>query len=240
MRTLDSLVMLRRYGLAFNPDVVIVGYTTANDITDTLFRVSRPELDAELSAEPSRPVSWLYELLRERWAPRFREAASRRRAEFLDAPPLPAESAPVNPYLALAAHRHADFLSLNLDVYSRGARHAWLTNERILRRIFVLVRASGARPVLVVFPSAPQVSEASHEPFRRMGFIVDPGLASRSVVQDMAKDLCRRDEVSCLDLLPVFRSRRDELLFREKDDHFSERGESLAFDAISRFIWPPR
>jgi hypothetical protein len=62
---------------------------------------------------------------------------------------------------------------------------------------------------------------------------------SESVYNDFLPILCQRlDEngVYCINLYPLFMSRRDEVLYWSDDTHWNEKGLQLAVDATADFI----
>ncbi len=228
----DYLRSLRRYGLDYHPDVVLLCLTATNDVTDTALRTEIMEVDDVLEKDQT-PSRWrLVDAVRAVWF----SLHSRDRADELlrwAAAHPPAGASPVNPFLAAAARAHPDYLAMNLDLSGATAQRAWEENERLLAKAQDLATAGGARLLVTLFPAPLQVN-ASHEAFfRGLGFQVDAGWRRRHALQDRFAAFCGRRRLECLDLLPEFRRSPDEL-YRPADDHLNDAGIALAFLAISR------
>ena len=54
--------------------------------------------------------------------------------------------------------------------------------------------------------------------------------------QELMNELCEERGIPHLDLLPIFRERSAEDLYREKDSHLNTRGNRLSGDRILEFL----
>jgi hypothetical protein len=90
------------------------------------------------------------------------------------------------------------------------------------------VVADGADFVLVVAPRPGQVSNQSEKG-------VDPIIDS-SAPQDLLATFCEEQEMTCIDLLPIFEEDFDQQLFWRTDVHFGPKGHALAAHEIEAAI----
>jgi hypothetical protein len=49
-------------------------------------------------------------------------------------------------------------------------------------------------------------------------------------------EFCADRHIACLDLLPAFKSRKDEEFYRDKDDHLNQKGDHVAGQLILDFL----
>jgi hypothetical protein len=96
------------------------------------------------------------------------------------------------------------------------------------------VRARGARLFVVLVPDEFQVSE---EVLARIveRYQVDRDLLDLTLPQRRLKELCRREGLACLDLLPVLRAAR-ERVYRVRDTHWNLAGNRRAARAMGEAL----
>jgi hypothetical protein len=230
MGPVDYLRMFQSYREDFRPDLVLLNYTVANDLTDTMRRASDEELRYWLNYRPPVAHAYLWEALVE-LSTRLSKWRMRRAARRAQAQGPPEQSIAANPYLALAARRHPEFLMTNLCVDSPAASRAWDINKAIFLSIREVSRSEHASLLIDVFPAAAQVDRSHDAFFKKIGFRLPP--PGTPVPQDLFAAFCRQNSLSCNDLLPGFRRSRQASLYRENDDHWDDAGEDLAFRLIA-------
>ncbi len=215
--TSQELLLLRDEALAFAPDVVLVVFFW-NDVANSFdrdiarFKLSDGELVYPVEPEPAvQPVA----------------AARRERRAWLR-----------HSYLyrfvsdRIKVARFAVRVALGLpvekgEVLSPSQREAaWELELALLREIDRLVRASGARTLLVVVPEQLRV-----EPERRVVGLVEGDYA----VQGRMASFAESERIPMLDLLPGLRAEREATghdLYYRQDRHLTAAGH----EAVARLI----
>ena len=100
----------------------------------------------------------------------------------------------------------------------------------------IVLRESGARLVIVIFPHSIQVNRSHFDFFRGLTFAMDDRTLESTRPQDLMRELCRERGIPLLDLLPVLEERADEELYLEKDDHLNPAGNAVAAEHILAFL----
>jgi lysophospholipase L1-like esterase len=110
---------------------------------------------------------------------------------------------------------------------------AWDDVTRQLRRIVILARRDGVRPVLVFAPAAHQVTPAVRPYLEALGFVWDDRTLSDMTFADRLRALARDEDVPFIDLLPVLRGQRDDGLYFPMDGHWTSAGHALVAEAVA-------
>ncbi len=217
------------YGRFYRPDLVIVNYYSCNDQSNTQWAGdSRRELFKGTVKEWIRKSYLVAALMDLRAGLIGRRRLERMQAEIVRSD-LKLDG--ISPFLVELAREHPDYLTTNLLMEGPGPEAAWATNRDVIDRIAAQAKRDGARLVINVFPSTVQVN-ASHFPFyEKLGFKTDPRTLSENRPQQRMTEFCRERGYDCFDLLPAFRGALGEH-YLEKDDHWNEAGNRLAFELI--------
>jgi hypothetical protein len=219
-----ELKYLSRYGLALEPDLVLVAMTLHNDISDNLreefYRMRNGGLVERLEARPSlrqRAVldakaflasrSHLYQLGLKYWrSDRVRTEAAALRGyvvELFRTPPGPA------------------------------AVRGWALTQRLLDEVVRKSEGAGAGVAVFLIPLAVQLSDEAFDAFARAqgrdGLALDRPQAVMKAWGD-------REGRMVIDLLPAFReaTANHRTLYLERDGHWNEEGHRLAAVTVAR------
>jgi len=108
--------------------------------------------------------------------------------------------------------------------------------EEVLAGFDALVRRSGSRLLVVLFPLRFQVSERDWRLLVRSTGL-DPERFDLAAPNRRIREFCAEQGIACLDLLPAFRaaerSGRGPLYRPRGDMHFNDAGQALAAEAIA-------
>jgi len=246
----EYLDAMRGAGAAFRPDVVLLGYYAGNDLTDVenhpRFAVNvgggRGATGVAIHTGDSwRERSYLYQSIRrlaQPWLVRYLHidygaaAAAGVAPELLD----DARKLRINPWLVELAVRDREHLLENVLMETPGDEAAFGKVTELLTEVDEACRALGAQLVLVVFPATIQVDRSHFEFFRELTFDVDERTLDSTRPQDRLAELARQRGVEILDLLPLMKAHASEAPYRDKDDHFSARGNELAARQMLDFL----
>jgi hypothetical protein len=228
----NYLSQLKLFGTHGAPRLILVNYYAGNDIIDTHLRVlktPRFRKAVRSAAQSSYFATFLLDLRL--------DLLANRRLGNIDV--LKADHATgINPFLYDTARRYPEYIRIN-HTLNDGGMNAWEVNEKTLLEINRMSESRGAKVIFSIFPSTLQVSDQHVGFYRRVGFDVPEGLASTTAKpQQLFMNFCAREGLNCIDLLPAFRQRvkQEGPFYLEKDDHWSEAGNRVAFDVISRHL----
>jgi hypothetical protein len=143
-----------------------------------------------------------------------------------------ARQAAQNPYLLDMADHDPNFLEHNLLLDDPEDRAAWVAVEGVLREIAAYAKSQHARLLINIFSSTLQVNDSRYSFYEDVGFTMDRRLLSSTIPQDLMKQFCTEEGVTCNDLLPLFRRHADAELYMDHDDHWVTAGHTLAFEGI--------
>lgn len=210
------------------PDVVILNYYVGNDISDTM-RDRRDVPDWRAQAGPALRRSHVAALaldavgaLRQWWQLRGVTA-------------VPGGPDAVNPFLVELGRREPDYLAWNLLVTAPDAQAAWQQNRVYLGDIAARCRAAGVTLTVNLLPSTLQVT-GSHVPFyRSLGFRVDEAWRGADRPQQLLREFCAEQGLTCRDWLPDLRAERRGL-YLEHDDHWNPDGHRVAHGLMGREV----
>jgi len=109
------------------------------------------------------------------------------------------------------------------------------TTFRLLEEIQDLCRQKGSKFLLMMIPSHYQLNETV---FRTsiVFFGGEPNLYGRNYPNQQLEAFCRRRDIPCLDLLPLFEKQEGLFFFQGWDKHFNRAGHRVAGRAIAEAI----
>lgn len=228
---LDYLMDYNKFGNKKNSEVVILGYYVGNDLSMTkekipsafeMFLKSRYLWRLLLTSLDSSKLEIHEKAWRKAGIPEY----VIEKVEQGIASPL---------YLEVGMH-YKSFLEDNLLMEGSLNEKRWENNKKLLLRIKNAVEENGGTFALVLFPHTLQVSKRQVQYWRDIGLSVPDKLIGSSVPQNKFKVFCNEKEIRCLDFLPLFRERKLESLYKNFDDHFNEKGNSLITENIIKLI----
>jgi hypothetical protein len=239
----QQLLYLEQEGAAFQPDLVVLVFTIANDVADNGIEVARRwklaaerrpffviESDGALrqlpfDAPPPEPLAGLRSFLRDRsvlfnvvelWATGKGVA----RAQGSVVPPEDAEK----------------------EVYRREPGddwpQAWEVTERLLQELDSAAARIGAPLVVVLAPTEWQTYEEWWSEFMGTGSQVERRFGP-NVPNERLAEIAARSGLRLVDLLPTFRQEAHAggpLLFFRRDGHWTEHGHAVATRVVADSI----
>jgi hypothetical protein len=211
----EYLAVLERDVWPFQPDLVLVCIFVGNDITETLAtpRALAPEQHA------------LYLFGRRGW--RLLQEQQR------GAPAAVADRL----HMPLAAETYWEVETRRLQVcrvpVGPAMAKKWRRTLRDLERILASARCHQTTVAIVLIPDEYQVNPAVlAEALRRAGLAA--GAIDVPLPQRRLQEFCRRQQVPCLDLLPVLQGRTD--AYAPRDTHWNRQGNLAAAKAIHDWL----
>jgi hypothetical protein len=223
----DELQYLTRYGLRWNPDLILVAVTLHNDISDNLRERFHTIRGGALVHQPGEDATFLqYKVvqLKSFLAARSQAFQLLSRARFSRQMRQEASQ--------LGSHVTA-LLSPTTDPHI--ARGVELT-ELLLARMQALASAQGSRVVLVLLPLGVQLSDAKFGELARAATGSPTGL-DLGKPQRLVMGAADRTRIPAIDLLPGFRAWTaggGQALFLERDGHWNAQGHRLAVGIVVR------
>ncbi len=221
----------RRLG-SIRPKIALFSYFVGNDVLDT-FRAAARERNP---LETLFSYQYLnYEFQSSSFMTRSFEIAQAwgANAELMKE----ASQGKVNPWMITTAIDRPDFFKGNILLNTAWAKNIWPSVETYMARAAMAAKAAGATPVFVLFPSSVQINSQHVSLYRRMGYEIDPKMRGARVAQDRLLILCKKIQVRCLDLMPVFQSYPiGTKLYFDEDEHLSLIGIKIAVNEIAQFM----
>jgi hypothetical protein len=238
----------------YRPDLVIVSVYVGNDLRDALKEsqarsprfalraliasVARPWQPAAnaggwspFGAESPMEMANLLHDARERGIPA--DSIRKRLARLPE--PLVADAIAMrsNPCNMAEALLDPDGIRNNLLADDDEIRRAWPIVDRAITDLDREVRRTGGRMILLLIPASAQINRIYWRYSSEIGFLLDDRLLSESPVQDHLSELAASRGIECVELLPAFRSRHDQILYFIQDGHWTPEGHRLAAKVLS-------
>lgn len=225
----EELTYLTRYGLQFNPDLVLVGMTLHNDIYDNLeqnFHVMEGDRLVEKRSEEIEYIpytlwrvkaylgshSHLYQLFRTWWHAEEIEKQGRKLSDQV------AQLVMVKP--------------------SESINRGWQLTFSLFREIRTVGAKTGARSIVFLIPLALQIDRDRLSQLLRDHHLA-PDMIELDQPQRMMKSFGGTIDMAVVDLLPHFRqwtsSNRSDL-YLKKDGHWTEDGHQLAANGVAESL----
>jgi lysophospholipase L1-like esterase len=237
--TRQSLAHLKKFGMRFDPDLVILGFYLGNDIEENESDIEFEVVDGELTAPHRRreksvadtpPPSALV-----RFLSRFHLYRLLRRATLLRkadaATPRPQDRALEN-YLAVARHHMEVLRRKPRESLRRGAAKS----ESRLKRLRDDLAQHRVGLVVLVIPDELQVSPAAFERVLRE-FKLDPADFDPDRPTRWIRDVLDREGIACVDILEALRERnRSERVYFEEETHLNPTGNQVAAAALFDYL----
>jgi hypothetical protein len=232
----EELIALRRFGLQYDPDVVVLGFFVGNDILDASpWRRVLPiggeltPIDTRtdvITTLAGRPLVWRSHLVRLAQA---QLRAWRRARSQGDGARAASLAIPDEVYWAIE-HEHMRIADPADDGLAANERYVL----DAVAAMQALVRAHGARFVVAAFPDAFQVdAELRRRIVERYG--LDAARFDWDRPERRLADFCRARGIEFYDLLPAFRaaSGAGAELYLPNEPHWNDAGNALAAQLLA-------
>jgi lysophospholipase L1-like esterase len=257
----QELAVLRKFGMQYAPDVVVLGFFVGNDFYDAdpdRFRIvyGGATTDVRPGEEFYRvvhgqPLAWrsrLFLFLRERWnelrkvdaAEREQLTAPARVDGVRGVPPPPPDRAraatPLSEAYLAWLERRMEFAQPSLA--PRFRRNETYVYESLLA-MRDLLAANGIGFIVVAYPDAVQMRpDLQRAVVERAG--VQPSAYSWTRAQQLLGNFCAEHDIEYHDILPAFAaaSQRGWNLYLVNDSHWSAAGNVLAAEELSDVLAP--
>jgi len=247
----DYYLNVKKFGRLFQPDVVLMGYYTGNDLTDLKYRLGKDSplesanrlVPFHTSLEKGKYFfgQYLWEWLlthvnsrkmKKKWINEWRQGPVDE--NIID---LYENGALINPHRVNVGIVDPEHIRSNLLIHTPGDEATWQKIDRIIRDIHGMCQEMKAQFVIVVFPNTAQVNDQHHSLYQGMNLKMDPAfLTEKGGPQQRIVGLCDELEIDCLNMLPAYRARGQEHLYFETDDHMNHEGAQLAASLIFDFL----
>jgi lysophospholipase L1-like esterase len=233
----NELAWLRAYGWLLKPDVVVLGFFTANDISDNMLGMRKTQVDAHGQLVPSDALRVMRNIT-----------------------PEPANPGPVKSVKIWLAHNSQAYVLLRRlghgvwdwlfppprveqsalfsynSLYEKQddpkLQAAWNTTFELLAQMKAEVEAHGAKLVVVALPPREQIEDADWQKI-----VASSGLPASDLQRDKPEQVlarwCAQTNTPLVNLLPGFQSApANPPLYYRLDTHFNAAGHTLAAQLI--------
>jgi hypothetical protein len=223
----DELRYLTTYGLAYQPDLVVVAMTLHNDISDNLRRDWHTMRDGALVEQPHPRMSyWDFKLvtLKAYLASRFELYQLARRVRHR------------GEIRQIRNQLNAHIVQLCRAPTPENIRWGVQFTGLLLVRLKSVTDAAGARMAVVLLPLRVQLSDSSYAEFVRSAGAT-PQQMPAGTPQRLMEGIAGPLGIPVIDLLPAFQQwTADSLapLYLEWDGHWNEAGHRLAARVVTR------
>ncbi|HMC55906.1 MAG TPA: hypothetical protein VKH19_12075 [Gemmatimonadaceae bacterium] len=140
-----------------------------------------------------------------------------------------------NPWIVSLGAIYPDYFRDELLMRSECAQRAWSDTKRVLDLILAGAARIDATVLPVVFPHTLQVSSAHLALYRAWKLNIDDEMLHTDRPQQLLREYFESRGLEPLDLLDVFRSRKD-MLYWERDEHMNAVGQKLSAALIAAAI----
>lgn len=237
--TRQSFALLEKFGMRFDPDLVILGFYLGNDIEENESDIEFEVVDGELTAphrrgeksgaDTPRPSALVRFLSRFHLYRLLRRAALLRKADA--ATPGPQDRAMAN-YLAVARHYMEVFRRKPRESLRRGAAKS----ESRLKGLRDYLAEHRVGLVILVIPDELQVSPAAFDRVLRE-FKLDPADFDPDRPSRWIRDFLDREGIAYVEILEALRERnRSERVYFEENTHLNPTGNQVAAEALFDYL----
>jgi len=216
---------LKKEGLKLQPDIIMVGFTTNNDVVD-LFK--NRVIEGNGSAKIVSDSYYVDEDDRLR-VPSYNKQSG------------------LNVFLSTHSHFFI-FIKNSIgeilqkqygknDVYKveydEGLKEKWGEVEKLLVKMNKLAEENNAKLIVALIPRKAQVYDRYWEVYKNThgDYEVD-----RTKPQKLLMNMCNKTSIRCIDLLPAFKEEAKEEFYFEKDGHWTKYGHRFAAEYLKEYI----
>ncbi|MBI1880071.1 MAG: hypothetical protein HYR94_17940 [Chloroflexi bacterium] len=242
----EELEILKKFGVQYNPDLVILGFFVGNDFLDAhpmRRRIVVGNLPVDiwgskemtLFGQPLVFQSRLYLFLQERWAT-FQLESAQAQQQTLAATSPPASTEWSDWYLELEFGRMK---------VANWAETGWFqfSEPYVFESLLAMRHLLAARHtefMVVTYPDEFQVDKALRQAVIDK-YRLDPSTYQWNKPQFLLREFCAKHEIAFYDMLPTFRQahQQGQRLYLPNDSHWNEAGNELAaqylFDLLLKY-----
>jgi len=230
---LDYLKQLERVKGTYTPDLVLLAYYVGNGLTNVQYHKNNEKISRTLLFIQQLH---LYNSLRRAYyifrhsLPSFRNIWLKKRPSELKG-----EAEVRVKFNSKRVREHPNFVLDNLLMETKENKQAWKSVEKLLEKTLALARTNGSKAIMVIFPHALQIDKHQLNFFKKKGFNISNKIVDSRIPQDLLLDFCNKNNISCLDLLPLLKSSENQL-YLSYDQHLNEQGREFAAIEIKKFI----
>lgn len=230
---IQEIGFLKKYGMALQPDAVLVGFYVGNDFIDSY----------ELYDAQGQPT--IYVADGQLFSRKTRDAGQGLRRV----------SAPVRRFLATHSHLYIFLRNRFSEALTRvGLRHAppppefcakefgptmrqgWDLTQRLLLELAAFTRQHDLRLIVVVLPAIYQVHDQAWTRYLST-FNLDPARYDLDRPQKLLADFCVPHQIECVDVLPAMRKAgQNSLLFYQVDGHMNRAGHDVVAQVLCDYL----
>jgi hypothetical protein len=242
----EYLAEMKAVGIHFKPDIVLLSYYVGNDLTNVQ---NHPQfnpkktgvgIDRRTSQSYGRSLYLYHYILRELRELRLRfRPFDYEKAKAADiAPELidDAKKRRINPWLLNLDLEEKNYLLDNVLMETADNMKAWEKVNQLLAEFHDICNSLPSQLIVVIFPASIQVNDSHFGFYNKLTFNLDGQTLESTKPQRLLKEFCAARKITCLDLLPTFKARKDEEFYRDKDDHLNEKGNHVAGQLILDFL----
>ncbi len=243
----EQLLMLKKYGLQYNPDLVILGFFAGNDFLDAdpnrkrvvvngcFFDIDKRH-ELKLFGYPIIPQSRLRVFLTQRYENRRIAKQARKEAEELAAANgkaltlknLPAETFYHNQSITL------EFFNKKTSPVRFGRNVDYIFQS--ISEMNDLLRARHIKFMVAILPDSTQVKPAQFDTLVTM-FGLNREDYDLNLAQDQLKTFLTSKQIPYLDLLETFRAEEPKKeLYLLHDSHWNKAGNELAAEKLFQYL----
>jgi len=223
----DQLTYLKRYGVSFTPDLILVAMTLQNDISDNLRETFHVLQGGILVEKPRRHSAWVgYTIGRVKaiLAAHSHLYQLGRKHKSMDEARISGEM--------LNAH----LVQLVGESDTAEMVKGWSLTYELLKGIRSVAEGVGAEMAIVIIPLTYQLSESSFASFLARNNI-DAHDVAQYKPQRQVKSFGEQEGVEIIDLLPYLirvQARGEPPVILPNDGHWSQHGHEVVADAIAQ------
>ena len=220
---------IKRWVKKIKPNKIILSYYVGNDLTNA--QRSSKRIDEFFDQ------FYLTEFINSRKFSKDQFPTEKWKAMGIDSEMIElALEGKINPWLLEASKNDSNYILNNILMEGRENHELWEKVKLLLRNIIDEAKLYDAKLSIVIFPRSVQINQDLFPFFEKIKLNLDERTLNSRKPQDLLLDFCHTHAIRCLDLLPAFRAKKDESLYRERDDHLNTNGNKLAAKLIMEFF----
>ena len=225
---LEYYLDIKRWIKTIKPQTIILSYYVGNDLTNAQ-RTSK-RIDEFLDQ------FYVTKFIKSRKFSKDQFPTKKWKAMGMDSEMIElALQEKINPWLLEAARHDQNYILNNILMEGRENHALWEKVKLLLKKIIDQAKFYNAELSIVIFPRSVQINKDLFPFFEKVKLNLDKRTLHGRIPQDLLLDFCHTHDIRCLDLLPAFRAKKDESLYKELDDHLNTKGNKLAAKLIIEF-----
>ncbi len=240
----EQLQLLRKFGLQYNPDLVVLGIFVGNDFLDadpwrkrivvggtTTDIDTRRDREITLLGQLFVPQSRLYLFLKEQWNT-FKYTQAQQQTEVQEFSPATPQAQPATVTKYSDQHLSTEFARMQVANWANAA--AFQSHEEYIFEKLLAMRDLLAEKnidfIVVAYPDEFQVDENLRQAVFDRYQVDDASSYQWDRPQGLLWQFCVENNIEFYDMLPTFQEaqRSGERLYIPNDPHWNEAGNALA------------